>query len=111
MQDTILYVVARYVVPVMQMYGLYIIFHGHKAPGGGFAGGMILGVGLVLYSLVFGLSEGQKRVPSDLAMVGGLVLIITIFAEMLIGNVFEIGIGLIVALVALSIFSTLVEEV
>lgn len=110
MEDSILHVVSRYIIPVMQVYGLYIIFHGHDSPGGGFAGGMVLGVGLVLYSLIFGLNEGQKRVPHDLAMVGGLVLIITIFAELLIGGVFEIGIGFIVALVALSIFSTLVEE-
>jgi multicomponent Na+:H+ antiporter subunit B len=111
LDDSILHVVSRFVIPVMQVYGLYIIFHGHSSPGGGFAGGMVLGIGLVLYSLVYGLNEGQKRVPHDLAMVGGLVLIVTIFAEILIGHVFEIGIGLIVALVALSIFSTLVEEV
>lgn len=102
---------SRFVIPIMQVYGLYIMFHGHESPGGGFAGGMVLGVGLVLYSLVFGIDEGKKRVPHDLAMVGGIVLILTIFAEILIGNVFEIGIGIIVALVALSIFSTLVEEV
>jgi multisubunit Na+/H+ antiporter MnhB subunit len=111
LEDSILHVVSRFVIPVMQVYGLYIIFHGHESPGGGFAGGMVLGVGLVLYSLVFSLNEGQKRVPHDLAMVGGIVLIVTIFAEILIGHVFEIGIGLIVALVLLSIFSTLVEEV
>jgi multicomponent Na+:H+ antiporter subunit B len=111
LDDSILRVVTRYTIPVMQVYGLYIIFHGHESPGGGFAGGMVLGVGLVLYSLIFGLNEGQKRVPHDLAMVGGLILVVTIFAELLIGHVFEIGIGLIVALVILSIFSTLVEEV
>jgi multisubunit Na+/H+ antiporter MnhB subunit len=111
LEDSLLHVVSRFVIPVMQVYGLYIIFHGHESPGGGFAGGMVLGVGLVLYSLVFSLNEGQKRVPHDLAMVGGVVLIVTIFAEILIGHVFEIGIGLIVALVLLSIFSTLVEEV
>ena len=109
-EGSILHVVARFIIPVMQIYGLYIIFHGHDTPGGGFAGGMVLGVSLVLYSLIFGLNEGQKRVPFDLAMVGGILLIVTIFAELLIGHVFEIGIGLIVALVALSIFSTLVEE-
>lgn len=111
MDDSILHVVTRYIIPVMQVYGLYIIFHGHDSPGGGFAGGMVLGVGLVLYSLIFGLNEGQKRVPHDLAMVGGLILVLTIFAELIFGHVFEIGIGLTVALVALSIFSTLVEEV
>lgn len=111
MEDTILSVVSRYVIPVMQIYGLYIVFHGHSGPGGGFAGGMVLGVGLVLYSLVFGIKEGQKRVPSDLAMLGGLVLIILTPAELIIGNVFEIGIGIIVALVMLAIFSSMVEEV
>ncbi|HHX75143.1 MAG TPA: hypothetical protein GX699_09615 [Firmicutes bacterium] len=111
MESPILRTIARYVIPLMQVYGLYITFNGHIAPGGGFAGGMVLGVGLVLYSLVFGLDEGQKRVPHDLAKVGGITLIITIILELAIGNVFEIGIGVIVALVALSIFSTLVEEV
>lgn len=111
MEDSILHLVSRYVIPVMQTYGLYIIFHGHDSPGGGFAGGMVLGVGLVLYSLVYGIKEGQKRVPADLAMVGGLVLIIIIPAELIIGGVFEIGIGIIVALVVLALFSSLVEEV
>lgn len=111
MDDSLLQAVSRFIIPIMQMYGLYIIFHGHQSPGGGFAGGMVLGIGLVLYSLVFGLNEGKKRVPNDLAMVSGITLIITILAELLIGNVFEIGIGIIVALVILSIFSTIVEEV
>jgi multicomponent Na+:H+ antiporter subunit B len=111
MPDSILHVVSRYVIPFMQMYGLYVIFHGHDTPGGGFAGGMILGVGLVLYSLVFGLREGQRRLPSDLAMMGGLVLMVTVIAELTIGRVFEIGIGMTVAVTVLALFSALVEEV
>jgi len=107
--DALLRVVSRFVIPVIQVYGLYVILSGHI--GGGFAGGMVLGIGFVLYSLVFGLDEGQKRVPHDLVMVVGLVLFLTVFGELLIGQVFKIVIGLLVALVILAIFSAIVEEV
>lgn len=109
MTDALLRVVSRFVIPVIQVYGLYVILSGHI--GGGFAGGMVLGIGFVLYSLVFGLDEGQKRVPHDLVMVVGLVLFLTVFGELLIGQVFKIVIGLLVALVILAIFSAIVEEV
>ncbi|MBS3901641.1 MAG: hypothetical protein KGZ54_06440 [Dethiobacter sp.] len=109
MNDALLRVVSCFVIPFMQVYGLYVIFSGHI--GGGFAGGMVLGIGFVLYSLVFGLSEGQNRVPHDLIMVVGLVLFLTVFAELLIGKVFKFVIGLLVALVILAIFSGIVEEV
>lgn len=109
MTDGLLRVVSRFVIPVIQVYGLYVILSGHI--GGGFAGGMVLGIGFVLYALVFGLDEGQKRVPHDLVMVVGLVLFFTVFAELLIGQVFKVVIGVLVALVILAIFSAIVEEV
>ncbi len=111
MNDYILNVVTVYVIPFMQLYGLYIIFHGHDSPGGGFAGGMVLGVGMVLYSLVHGLDKGKKLVPKDLAMVGGLIIFFTVLAVLFLGDGFEIGIGFKVALVIVSIFYTLVEEI
>jgi len=111
LEDSILKVVSRYIVPVMQLYGLYIIFYGLDSPGGAFAGGSVLGVGMVVYSLVYGVDKGQIRMPRDLAMTGGIVLCLTIVGELLIGGVFKIGIGLIVALVVIAIFFTLVEEV
>jgi len=107
--DALLRVVSCFLIPFMQIYGLYVILSGHI--GGGFAGGMVLGIGFVLYSLVFGISEGQKRVPHDLVMVVGLVLFLTVFVELLIGQVFKFVIGLLVALVMLAIFSSIVEEV
>lgn len=111
MEDTILKVVSRYIVPVMQLYGVYIIFFGLDSPGGGFAGGSVLGVGMVVYSLVYGIDRAKRRVPRDLAMTGGITLCLTVVGELSFGGVFKIGIGLIVALVMLAIFFTLVEEV
>ena len=45
---------ARLVFPIVVLYGIYVILNGHISPGGGFAGGTIIGAGLILYSAAFG---------------------------------------------------------
>lgn len=39
---------------IIFLYGIYIIVHGHLTPGGGFAGGVILGGVFILLILAFG---------------------------------------------------------
>lgn len=58
--DMILRTTAKVVVPVVIVYGIYVIFNGHLGPGGGFSGGAIIGSGLVLYCTAFGFS-GLER--------------------------------------------------
>ena len=41
----------RFVVPFMQIFGLYVIAHGHYSPGGGFQGGVILGASIILMAM------------------------------------------------------------
>lgn len=62
MDDTILREITALVVPFIQIYGLYIVTHGHLSPGGGFAGGTVLGVSMILYTLVYGLDQSLKKV-------------------------------------------------
>ena len=50
MKDDITRVVFRYVLLLVLMYGFYVIAHGHLSPGGGFAGGVVLGLGAVSYT-------------------------------------------------------------
>lgn len=38
-------------VPFILVFGIYIIFHGHVTPGGGFAGGTVITAALILSSL------------------------------------------------------------
>ena len=54
MHDYVTRVVFRYMLLFVLLYGLYVIMHGHLSPGGGFSGGMIIGLGLLLYILIFG---------------------------------------------------------
>lgn len=45
-------VVGSIVLPFIQIFGLYVAFHGHLSPGGGFAGGAVVGTSLVLVLLL-----------------------------------------------------------
>jgi multicomponent Na+:H+ antiporter subunit B len=61
MKDRVLNEVVKNLIPFIQIFGLYVIFHGHLSPGGGFAGGTIIGVSFILYRIVFGKEYAQKK--------------------------------------------------
>lgn len=63
-QDGIVTTTAMILVPVIILFGTYIILNGHLGPGGGFAGGSVIGAGLILYSVAFGFS-GMQRIIND----------------------------------------------
>lgn len=67
MEDLIVKYIARLAVPFIQLYGLYVILNGHLSPGGGFAGGAIVGASMILYAIAFNLEEGSKKVPHDIS--------------------------------------------
>lgn len=46
--------VTRVIVPFMQVFGLYVVFHGHYSPGGGFQGGALLAASILLERIVLG---------------------------------------------------------
>lgn len=67
MDDRFVKLTTRMILPFLQLYGLYVILHGHLSPGGGFSGGAIYGASIVLYTLAFGLTEGKKRMPHEIS--------------------------------------------
>lgn len=127
MKDFVMRVVFRYVLLFIQVYAFYVIFHGHLSPGGGFAGGIILGLGMVLYVLIFGVNVGHKRLPQQLAIIligiggafegskfflphkGGSAVPGELFSVGLI-SIMSLAIGLLVASALLTMFYLLVEE-
>jgi len=76
-EDLIVRYVSRIVVPFVQLYGLYVVFHGHLSPGGGFSGGAIIGASMILYALSFNLAAGTKKISHDFSLImessGGLI--------------------------------------
>ncbi len=55
--DAILQMAARLLVPVILLFGMYIVLAGHLGPGGGFSGGAVMGAGLILYLNAFGFAK------------------------------------------------------
>ena len=69
MEDIIVKNTTRLMTPIIQMFGMYVIFHGHLTPGGGFQGGAVIGGSMILLAIVYGLGEGKKRAPHDIALI------------------------------------------
>ena len=58
--DMILKFGARFLVPVIMLFGVYIILNGHLSAGGGFSGGAVIGAGLVLYLNAYGFKKTER---------------------------------------------------
>jgi len=67
---------SRLLIPLVQLYAVYILFFGQYSPGGGFVAGVMLGASLIFSILVFGL-EGSASALAKKALHGdGLGLIV-----------------------------------
>ena len=76
-QQIILRVVAKMMIPLILIFALYVQFHGDYGPGGGFQAGVIFAAGIILYTMLFGLSTAEKvykrRTIEVLTAVGVLI--------------------------------------
>ncbi len=62
-------VVAALAMPFVLVFGVYVVAHGHYGPGGGFAGGVVLAVGIVLARLTVDRDLVDRCVPEGTAIV------------------------------------------
>lgn len=58
--DPIVCTVVKLLIPVIMIFGVYILFNGHLSPGGGFSGGAILGAGFILFAMAFGEEKAAE---------------------------------------------------
>ncbi len=128
-------VITRMMIPFIQLYGLYVITHGDYGPGGGFQGGVILAVSIMLYVLSNDQRAGYKRISqksTDTLISSGVLIYggIGILALILGGNYLqynallpdpklashlgilgiEIGIGITVAAVMITLFNETIRR-
>ncbi len=74
-------VIGILVVPFVLMFGVYVIAHGHYGPGGGFAGGVIVAVAVIIVRMVAPRNLSERFFPPGLPlwlMVGGMGLFVGI---------------------------------
>lgn len=70
----------RVLFPSMIALSLYFFFTGHNAPGGGFAGGLVAALALILRYLAGGRAELEEALPIDGGRIMGSGLIFSIAA-------------------------------
>ena len=63
-QDPIIRTVCKLVIPIILMFGIYILLNGHLSPGGGFSGGAIMASALIIYALVWGGERASRAIPA-----------------------------------------------
>jgi len=134
--DVIIGLVSRTVSPFIMIFALYVIFHGHYSPGGGFQGGTMLAAALILVRLAVGNDLAQLQFPrswgTPLGSAGVLIYWGTGFVAMICGGNFlnyaflplrgtpphlrnlgilfiEIGVGLAVCGILTAIYDDLLE--
>jgi multicomponent Na+:H+ antiporter subunit A len=69
-------VVTRLTFHAMIVFSLFLLFSGHNNPGGGFAGGLVAGLALMVRYLAAGRYELDEAAPVDAGVVLGLGLVI-----------------------------------
>jgi multicomponent Na+:H+ antiporter subunit B len=139
LKDFVLKRMVVLLLPFMQVYGLYVVFHGHLSPGGGFAGGIIIGLSLICYTIVLGVEREGEGIPERilaliegfgsywygaaglLGIVQGASLLISRGADIPMGQVgnllsggltliVTLGVGVMVASTMVTLFYSLAEE-
>ena len=138
-EDLIITTLCRFLIPFIQLFGLYVIAHGHGSPGGGFQGGCILAASFVLYIVAFDIAEAKRRFPEKMITIlssfGVGIYALTGWMCMLLGGNFldygklsmilpvdpvkaryfgvfsiEVGVGITVMAIMVSIFLDLITK-
>jgi multicomponent Na+:H+ antiporter subunit B len=83
-------VVCVLMAPLIITFGIYVVLHGHYGPGGGFAGGIVIGVGVILLRITVATDLSNRYLPSALgplaAGVGVLGFILVGVASLVSGG-------------------------
>jgi multicomponent Na+:H+ antiporter subunit B len=74
--SVIVQTLARLLIPLIQIYAVYILLFGQFSPGGGFAAGVIFGASLILAVLVFGVESRPGAAAMNVLRSDGLGLLV-----------------------------------
>ncbi|MDJ0788640.1 MAG: Na+/H+ antiporter subunit B [Myxococcota bacterium] len=63
MSSVILRTAARYMMPLLLLFSVFLLWRGHHEPGGGFAGGLVAATAFVLVAFSEGPAAARRSLP------------------------------------------------
>lgn len=88
---------ARYLMPLMLVFSVFLLIRGHNEVGGGFVGGLVATSALMLYAIALSPAALRKLLPVEphlLVSTGLLYALISGLIPMLAGKPFMTGLWL-----------------
>lgn len=58
--ESIAKIVGMVLIPSIFLYGIYVLLNGQNGPGGGFSGGTVMGVGLIIFAATYGFDRVDR---------------------------------------------------
>jgi multisubunit Na+/H+ antiporter MnhB subunit len=138
MSTIILQTACRLLVPLSLLFAAFIYFKGHQTPGGGFVGGLVVAVALIVHRMAFGRASLRHLIyvrERSLIAVGLLLAAVTAIVPLFLGlpfftstygylplpgtkekfewatvMAFDLGVVLVVAGVVVGMINALTEE-
>lgn len=135
MRSLILSATARFLLPILFMFSLFLLVRGHNLPGGGFVGGLVAAAAFVLYAIAHDVRDARRLLRANpvsllgagllLAMGSGLLGLfqgeafmkglwlqhhVPVFGKMGTPVVFDIGVYLVVLGTTLTVLFNLLED-
>lgn len=71
---------AKYLLPVLMLFSVFMLLRGHYLPGGGFVGGLMAALAFILHSFAFGLEETKKMIVIHPGLLMPIGLFFTLIA-------------------------------
>jgi multicomponent Na+:H+ antiporter subunit B len=85
---------ARFLVPLMLLFSVFVLVRGHNEPGGGFVGGLVAATAFALVLLTDGLPAARRLLrlePASVLSSGLAVALVSGLAPLLEGQAFMTG--------------------
>ncbi|MAI80837.1 MAG: hypothetical protein CL917_17990 [Deltaproteobacteria bacterium] len=89
MKSFLLQELTRLILPFSVLMAIALLIKGHDAPGGGFVSGLSLAVAGILGFTAYGLGRFRRSLkvePERVALLGGLIIMISLFAPLVLGQ-------------------------
>jgi len=80
MNSLILKAATRLLVGLMLVFAIYLLFRGHNAPGGGFAGSLVAAAALALVAIVEGPAAVRRVLRIDPRLLAAVGLVVALFS-------------------------------